>query len=357
MIKFNQGSYIMNLFILMLIPLFGISQVTGDTLEIVHKIPSKTLDEQPPLNCFVSDVEAFAFENHLPPLIKDHASKCVTFLLVTDYFTVQQFGGDRAAIIDWMIRVETEQKVLFGNEEINISFIGFDIPFESMWADSLGSTTAILTEFGFRFKNSPGAIKHFVTLRNLFGGVAWVNMLCKKSGPTQSWGPFAVSTAMQKTFPPFPTYSWTIMVFAHESGHVMGSQHTQACVWGPGNNMAIDDCVSQQYGPCDYIMPILRGTVMSYCHLHSNGINLALGFGPLPGDLIRNAISNASCLHGEDPVVLTGELEGEIVGKHIELSNATNITGNVYLTAMEVSIDFTSEFNPILEINTKYCDQ
>ncbi|MBK7095123.1 MAG: PKD domain-containing protein [Saprospiraceae bacterium] len=35
---------------------------------------------------------------------------------------------------------------------------------------------------------------------------------------------------------------------------------------------------------------------MSYCHLNSVGINLALGFGPQPGNLIRNRYNNAACL-------------------------------------------------------------
>jgi hypothetical protein len=36
---------------------------------------------------------------------------------------------------------------------------------------------------------------------------------------------------------------------------------------------------------------------MSYCHLDGRpGINFNLGFGPQPGDAIRNRVLNASCL-------------------------------------------------------------
>ena len=35
---------------------------------------------------------------------------------------------------------------------------------------------------------------------------------------------------------------------------------------------------------------------MSYCHLASRGIDLANGFGPLPGNLIRNNVSTSTCL-------------------------------------------------------------
>lgn len=35
---------------------------------------------------------------------------------------------------------------------------------------------------------------------------------------------------------------------------------------------------------------------MSYCHLLSVGVNFTQGFGPIPGDLIRNKVYNAACL-------------------------------------------------------------
>ena len=35
---------------------------------------------------------------------------------------------------------------------------------------------------------------------------------------------------------------------------------------------------------------------MSYCHLRNVGINFSKGFGPQPGNVLRNAVANASCL-------------------------------------------------------------
>ena len=56
--------------------------------------------------------------------------------------------------------------------------------------------------------------------------------------------------------------------------------------------------------------PTYKGTIMSYCHLTApdGGVNLALGFGPLPGDTIRLGYALARCLNGitnssEQPVV------------------------------------------------------
>jgi hypothetical protein len=92
-----------------------------------------------------------------------------------------------------------------------------------------------------------------------------------------------------------PTYSWTIGVFTHELGHNLGSPHTHACAWN-GNNTAIDGC-SQVEGTCARPgLPAGGGTIMSYCHLTSVGINFNLGFGSQPSNLILNRFNSASCL-------------------------------------------------------------
>ena len=94
----------------------------------------------------------------------------------------------------------------------------------------------------------------------------------------------------------FPTYSWSVFVITHEFGHLFGSRHTHACVWN-GNDTAIDGCAGNVEGNCPLPgYPANGGTIMSYCHLQSVGINFNLGFGPQPGNVIRNSVNNASCL-------------------------------------------------------------
>jgi hypothetical protein len=106
------------------------------------------------------------------------------------------------------------------------------------------------------------------------------------------------------SFAQVPIYSWSVNVVAHELGHLFGSKHTHACVWN-GNGTMIDDC-----GPRDGFfdgwwcrftprppLPTNGGTIMSYCHrLPEVGINFAHGFGPQPGNVIRNRFNGASCL-------------------------------------------------------------
>lgn len=102
-------------------------------------------------------------------------------------------------------------------------------------------------------------------------------------------------SSIDATYSTVPTYSWSVMVATHELGHLWGSRHTHACVWN-GNNTAIDGCAGGTEGSCSLPgNPPGGGTIMSYCHLQSVGINFNNGFGPQPGNVIRNSVANATC--------------------------------------------------------------
>ncbi|MBK7095124.1 MAG: hypothetical protein IPH57_08785 [Saprospiraceae bacterium] len=66
------------------------------------------------------------------------------------------------------------------------------------------------------------------------GGLAWLDVLCNSSIPYSFCG-------IDGSFNNVPTYSWDVMVCAHEWGHNFGSPHTHDCSWN-GNNTQIDDC-------------------------------------------------------------------------------------------------------------------
>jgi hypothetical protein len=102
-------------------------------------------------------------------------------------------------------------------------------------------------------------------------------------------------------FEEVPGFSDMVAFLTHEIGHVCGSQHTHACVWND-NNTQIDDCGNVNpfgnfvegaacFDPQNPILPPGLGTIMSYC-----GMDLAQGFGPQPGQRIRDHVDAATCL-------------------------------------------------------------
>ncbi|RMG28706.1 MAG: T9SS C-terminal target domain-containing protein [Bacteroidetes bacterium] len=154
------------------------------------------------------------------------------------------------------------------------------------------NTSTLLSQFQNNRTTINGDLGQLLTYRSIGGGqAAGFDGICNPS-TAQS---LSVS-GIVNTYNNFPTYSWTVMVVTHEFGHTFGSRHTHACVWN-GNGTAIDGCSGQTEGSCPLPgIPPEGGTIMSYCHQQSVGINFSLGFGPQPGDVIRNEVANGSCL-------------------------------------------------------------
>ena len=153
----------------------------------------------------------------------------------------------------------------------------------------LSTASNVLNLFANNMTNGfPGDVAHFLSQRSLGGGVAYLNVLC-----SINYYKTAVSGNLSNSFNQLPNYSWSVMVITHELGHNIGSPHTQSCTW-PGG--AIDNCYATEGGCALGPAPTNGGTVMSYCHLNV-GINLANGFGPLPGARVRNAVRNSTCIY------------------------------------------------------------
>lgn len=142
-----------------------------------------------------------------------------------------------------------------------------------------------------------GDLAHYVTLRAQDGGRAGsFNGLCNAD-----YDASMCYSGLGTTYQFVPVYSYNVMVCTHEMGHLLGSRHTHACVWN-GDNTRIDNCGGNSgfpEGNCNSNPPdpAQGGTIMSYCHLPGRpGVNFNLGFGPQPGNVIRNSVNGASCL-------------------------------------------------------------
>lgn len=149
------------------------------------------------------------------------------------------------------------------------------------------SSSALLTQFQSARTSFNGDVAQLVSYQ-ASGGIAVLDGLC------HPWVAARMSfSSIASNFAAVPVYSWSTMVIAHELGHLLGSQHTHACVWN-GDNTAIDGCAGITEGLCGTPgIPAEGGTIMSYCHLRPQGINFNFGFGSQPSAVIANRVAAA----------------------------------------------------------------
>ncbi len=220
-------------------------------------------------------------------------TKCVRFYWEVNYDIFQGKGSVTNAA-DYVTGLFNQSSILYANDGISVllsQVYVWDVA--SPYVQT--STSALLDQFGVTRTSFNGDLAHLLGYVG-GGGIAWLNTLCN----SQTRLRMAYSD-VNSTFANVPTYSWSVEVVTHEQGHNMGSSHTHACVWN-GNSTAIDGCgpaAGYTEGSCA-TGPVpsssVGGTIMSYCHLTSAGINFNNGFGPQPSALIISRINAASCL-------------------------------------------------------------
>ncbi|MEQ8706668.1 MAG: M12 family metallo-peptidase [Phaeodactylibacter sp.] len=230
----------------------------------------------------------------LQPQIGTRAlSDCVRLYYEVDYDIFQNKGGTQGAT-NYVTGIANEAATLYANENIN-TVISEIFVWSATSPYSSSSSSGMLSDFQSYRNGVNGDLGHLLSYQASGGIAAGFSGLCN-SNPDNS----LCFSSIGSTYAQVPTYSFTIMVVTHEFGHLFGSRHTHACVWN-GNNTAIDGCAGGTEGSCSLPgFPSNGGTIMSYCHVQSVGINFNLGFGPQPGNVIRNRVSNASCLQACD---------------------------------------------------------
>ena len=204
-------------------------------------------------------------------------------------------GGNLANTIVFITGIFTQSYVLYANDGISVrtsSMMVWVTPDPFSGGDSLSQLQTFTSNVNSNQQNLNGDIAHLIERQN-FGGIAWLNGMCGNNN-------VCYSGLANNAVIAVPTYSWNVMVITHEMGHLMGSNHTHACVWN-GNNTAIDGCAAVEGDCARPENPPTGGTIMSYCHLQGVGINFNKGFGPQPTAVILNKIANAgSCLDEEE---------------------------------------------------------
>ena len=132
---------------------------------------------------------------------------------------------------------------------------------------------------------------------------------------------------------PVPADAPAAYLMIHEMGHVLGSHHTHWCGWVGG---AIDNCAAVE-GACTAGPTPVVGTMMSYCCTNpAITVDWNAGFGPQPGNTIRNYINASACV-GNGTTVCDSSLylQGSITNSdytRFEVSNQitsiTNVASN-----------------------------
>lgn len=259
---------------------------SGNQKHIIYR--DKELIKDQGISCSTPDGVEVYEASELKEGVQNRAlSDCVRLYFEIDYDIYQDKGGT-SGTTNYITGLFNQVATMYANESINVVMSPLVI-----WSQaspySGSSSSTLLNQFTANRQGFDGDLAMLLSYQ-ASGGIAYVNGLCS-SNPDYSMSFSSIGSSYNTV----PTYSWSVMVVTHEFGHLFGSQHTHACAWN-GNGTAIDGCYTPEGGCAQPSIPQGGGTVMSYCHLTSAGINLNNGFGTQPGNLIRSRVTNASCL-------------------------------------------------------------
>jgi hypothetical protein len=267
-----------------------LGRLSGAEWEDYHVLYNdEELGHLQPFHCAAeAPAEGYSIDDISPGVGMRGPNDCVRIYFEVDHDIFQNKGGTAGAV-NYVTALFNEVATLYAND--NMKIIISEIFVWSTPSPYDGSNSSrMLSQFQAHRTSFNGDLAQLLSYK-ASGGIAVLNGFCR-SNPAWRMS----FSSIGSSFRTLPNYSFTVMVVAHELGHLFGSHHTHACVWN-GNNTAIDGCAGSTEGSCPNPgVPSEGGTIMSYCHLTSRGVNFSLGFGPQPGNVMRNRLAAATCL-------------------------------------------------------------
>lgn len=248
--------------------------------------PDRQLLQRQDLDCATADTGLpYTGKELAPPGEGKSVGGCVDIFFEVDYDIFSDKGSVIAAA-QHVVANFNEVSILYGQIGVNLR-ISEMLVWDRISPYAGSSSSAMLTQFQSIRTSFNGDLAQLVSYQ-ASGGIAVLNGLCHPLNAAK-----LSFSSIRSNFAAVPVYSWSTMVIAHELGHLMGSQHTHACVWN-GNGTAIDGCPGFTEGSCGTpSYPANGGTIMSYCHLSPAGINFLNGFGPQPSAVMANRVAAA----------------------------------------------------------------
>ncbi len=216
----------------------------------------------------------------------------------TDWQLTQQFGGNATATLTYVLSLWGAGSQRYYDQidtVLEISQLTIYSNSNDPWvtADNGGNSIDMLYAFQAAWQGAiPAAssLGHFLSGAGLGGGVAWLDVLCNQTYGFGVSGNLSGQTSFPVTQGPL---TWDFMVFTHELGHNFGSAHTHDFC------PPLDSCAPNgYYGQCQTSQQCTNsGTIMSYCHLCSGGMNnIYPYFHQECANVMRSRAAQAACM-------------------------------------------------------------
>ncbi len=309
-----------------------------------------------PFECGAEDLPAIgaAPPANLPALPADVQATTTRLVcdvaLDCDYDFFVKESSDSMKAVNYALTMLGTTSAIY-EREINVQL---QASYLNVWATSAdpytqSTTSTQLDEFQAWWNAYRGDVPRdyaqLLSGRNLGGGIAYVNQLCNTS-----YAYSVIGDLYGLNVYPQNSSTWDINVMAHEMGHTFGSYHTHSCWWqangyAPAGTL-LDSCYAAEgscYSGSVGMVPFLKGTIMSYCHLLGGGQNnLRLDFHTACKTVMRNR-AEAACFSAavpQPPRALTAVTSATGVALSWTASSSPSVIGyDVYKSPFQLDLN------------------